>query len=78
MALTQAEKQAVVGEVAEVASRALSAVAVEYRGLSVGQLTSLRAKARETGVHVRVVKNTLARRAVEGTEFECKESCSEQ
>lgn len=71
MALTQAEKQAVVGEVAEVANRALSAVAVEYRGLTVGQLTTLRAKARETGVHVRVVKNTLARRAVEGTEFEC-------
>jgi len=71
MALTLTEKQAVVGEVAEVASRALSAVAVEYRGLSVGQITALRAKARETGVHVRVVKNTLARRAVEGTEFEC-------
>lgn len=71
MALTQSEKQAVVSEVAEVAGRALSAVAAEYRGLSVGQLTALRAKARETGVHVRVVKNTLARRAVQGTEFEC-------
>lgn len=71
MALTQTEKQAVVAEVAEVAGRALSAVAAEYRGLTVGQLTDLRAKARENDVYVRVVKNTLARRAFEGTEFEC-------
>jgi large subunit ribosomal protein L10 len=71
MALTQTEKQAVVAEVADVAGRALSAVAAEYRGLTVGQMTELRAKARETGVHVRVVKNTLARRAFQGTEFEC-------
>ena len=71
MALTYTEKQAVVAEVADVASNALSAVAAEYRGLSVSQLTDLRAKARSTGVYVRVVKNSLARRAVEGTEFEC-------
>lgn len=71
MALTQTEKQAVVAEVADVAGRALSAVAAEYRGLTVGQMTDLRAKARENGVYVRVVKNTLARRAFEGTEFEC-------
>ena len=71
MALTQTEKQAVVAEVADVAGRALSAVAAEYRGLTVGQMTELRAKARENGVHVRVVKNTLARRAFQGTEFEC-------
>lgn len=71
MALTYAEKQAVVAEVADVASNALSAVAAEYRGLSVSQLTDLRAQARSTGVYVRVVKNSLARRAVEGTEFEC-------
>ena len=71
MALTYAEKQAVVSEVAEVANGALSAVAAEYRGLSVGQLTELRQKGRETGVYLRVVKNSLAKRAVEGTEFEC-------
>lgn len=71
MALTFAEKEAVVSEVAEVANRAFSAVAAEYRGLTVGQLTELRVKARENGVYVRVVKNSLARLAVQGTEFEC-------
>ena len=71
MALTYTEKQAVVSEVAEVAGGALSAVAAEYRGLSVGQITELRQKGRETGVYLRVVKNSLAKRAVEGTEFEC-------
>lgn len=71
MALTQTEKQAVVADVSEVAERALSAVAAEYRGLTVGELTALREKARETGVHVQVVKNSLARLAVKGTEFEC-------
>lgn len=71
MALSLADKKTVVAEVAEVAATALSAVAAEYRGLTVGQLTELRKKAREGGVYVRVVKNTLARRAVAGTEFEC-------
>lgn len=71
MSLSLAQKQAVVAEVAEVASGALSAVAAEYRGLSVADMTTLRAKAREAGVAIRVVKNTLARRAFEGTEFEC-------
>jgi large subunit ribosomal protein L10 len=65
------QKKAVVAEVAEVASSAYSAVAAEYRGLTVGEMTELRAKARESGVYLRVIKNTLARRAVEGTEFEC-------
>ncbi len=71
MALTLAEKKAVVSEVADVAARAHSAVAAEYRGLTVGQLTELRANARENGVYLRVVKNSLARLAVQGTEFEC-------
>jgi len=71
MALTQVEKQAVVADVSAVAEKALSAVAVEYRGLTVSELTELRAKARDTGVHVQVVKNSLARLAVKGTEFEC-------
>lgn len=74
MALTYAEKQTVVAEVAEVASNAMSAVAAEYRGMSVTDITELRVKARETGVYVRVVKNSLARLAVKGTEFECLDS----
>lgn len=71
MSLNLEQKQAVVAEVAEVASQAYSAVAAEYRGLTVAEMTDLRAKAREVGVHVRVVKNTLARRALRGTEFDC-------
>jgi large subunit ribosomal protein L10 len=65
------QKKAVVAEVAEVASGALSAIAAEYHGLTVEEMTDLRAKAREAGVYLRVVKNTLARRAVEDTEFAC-------
>ena len=71
MALRLADKQALVAEVNEVAKTAHSAVAAEYRGLSVAQMTEFRAKARAEGVYVRVAKNTLARRAIEGTEFEC-------
>ena len=71
MALTRQEKEAVVAEVADVASSAHSAVAAEYRGVTVTDLTALRAKARSSGVYLRVVKNSLVRRAVEGTEFEC-------
>ena len=65
------EKKALVVELNEVASSALSAIAAEYRGLTVVQMTDLRKQAREEGVYLKVVKNTLARRAVEGTEFEC-------
>lgn len=71
MPLTLDEKKAVVAEVAEVAGSAHAAVAAEYRGLTVHQMTQLRTQARESGVYLRVIKNTLARRAVEGTEFEC-------
>lgn len=71
MALNLEQKKAIVSEVAEVAQGAFSAVAAEYRGLSVAQMDDLRKKARESGVYLRVVKNTLARRAVEGTEFAC-------
>jgi large subunit ribosomal protein L10 len=70
MALNLEDKKALVAEVAEVASKASSVVAAEYRGLSVGQMTELRAKARKSGVYVRVVKNTLARKALAGTLFE--------
>jgi len=71
VALNLEAKKAIVAEVAEVASTAYSAVAAEYRGLTVDQMTALRAKSRESGVYLRVIKNTLARRAVEGTDFEC-------
>jgi large subunit ribosomal protein L10 len=71
MALRLEDKKALVAEVAEVAQRAHSVVAAEYRGLSVAKLTDLRAKARASRVYMRVVKNTLARRAVAGTQFEC-------
>lgn len=71
MALRLADKQALVAEVNEIAASSESAVAAEYRGLSVQQMTAFRASARSEGVYVRVVKNTLARRAVEGTDFEC-------
>jgi large subunit ribosomal protein L10 len=71
MALRLEDKKALVTEVNEVAATAESAIAAEYRGLSVAQMTEFRAKARNEGVYVRVIKNTLAKRAVEGTEFEC-------
>ena len=71
MALNLAEKKAVVAEVAEIASKAHSAVAAEYIGLTVEEMTDLRAEARKAGVYLRVVKNTLARRAVEDTDFAC-------
>lgn len=71
MALSLEQKKAVVEEVAEVARSAHSAVAAEYRGLTVTEMTELREKAKQSGVYLRVVRNTLARRAVEGTEFEC-------
>ncbi len=71
MALNLNDKKAIVAEVAEIAATAHSAIAAQYAGLTVGQMTELRKKARESGVYLRVVKNTLARRAVEGTDFEC-------
>ncbi len=71
MPLALADKKAIVAEVAEVSASAHSAVLAEYIGLSAEQMTALRAKAREDGVYLRVVKNTLARRALEGTDFEC-------
>ena len=71
MALRLEDKRALVAEVNEVASSALSAIAADYRGMTVAEMTDLRVKAREEGVYVRVVKNTLAKRAIGGTEFEC-------
>ena len=71
MPLKLEDKQAIVAEVGEMASTAQSAVIADYRGMSVAEMTDLRAKARDAGVYLKVVRNTLVRRAVEGTEFEC-------
>jgi large subunit ribosomal protein L10 len=65
------EKQAIVAEVNDTASNALSAVMADYRGVTVDGMTELRKVAREQNVYVRVIRNTLAKRAFEGTEFEC-------
>jgi large subunit ribosomal protein L10 len=70
MALNLSQKQEVVAELAEVAAKAHSLVAAEYAGTTVEQMTAMRKKARESGVFLKVVKNTLASRAVAGTEFE--------
>jgi len=71
VAIKLEDKRAIVAEIAEVSAKALSMVAAEYRGITVGKMTALRKKAREEGVYLKVVRNTLARRAVAGTEFEC-------
>ncbi|MBD5772619.1 50S ribosomal protein L10 [Marinomonas colpomeniae] len=71
MALGLEDKKAIVAEVSEAAKTALSAVVADSRGVTVSSMTALRKEAREAGVYVRVVRNTLARRAVEGTDFEC-------
>jgi large subunit ribosomal protein L10 len=71
VALRLEGKKAIVAEVSEVANKAVSLIAAEYAGLTVGQLTELRKTARNSGVYMRVVRNTLARRALEGTKFAC-------
>jgi large subunit ribosomal protein L10 len=69
--ITLAAKKAVVEEVTAVASKAISAVVADYRGLTVNQMTQLRSQARKSGVYLRVVRNTLTRRAFKDTEFSC-------
>ena len=71
MALNLSQKKEVVAELADVAAKAHSLIAVEYKGTTVEQMTAMRKKARETGVFLKVVKNTLASRAIAGTEYEC-------
>ena len=71
MALNLENKKAIVAEVSEVANQAVSLVVADYRGLDVPAMTALRMKARENGVYLRVIRNTLARRALKGTGFEC-------
>ena len=71
MALNLQDKKAIVAEVSEAANGALSAVVADSRGVSVGAMTNLRKQAREAGVYMKVVRNTLASRAVDGTDYEC-------
>ena len=71
MALGLEDKKAIVAEVQEAAKSALSAVVADARGVTVGDMTALRKQARENGVWMRIVRNTLAKRAVEGTDYEC-------
>ena len=71
MSLTLEQKQAVVAEVAAVAAAAPAVIAAEYSGLNVAEMTALRRSARDAGIYLKVVRNTLARRALEGTQFDC-------
>lgn len=71
MALGLEDKKAIVADVQEAAKSALSAVVADSRGVTVSDMTALRKEARENGVWLKVVRNTLARRAVEGTDYEC-------
>ena len=70
MSLNRSEKEAVISEVTDLAAKAQTLVMAEYRGITVADMTNLRAKARSLGVTLTVLKNTLARRAVTGTQFE--------
>ncbi len=71
MPLKLEDKRAIVATVHKIASTAHSAIAAEYRGMTVTQMTQLRVQARQADVYLRVVRNTLARRAVLNTDFEC-------
>lgn len=71
MVLKIEDKKAIVEEVASIAAKAVSGGVADYRGLTVHEMTALRSKARKAGVYLRVVRNTLAQRAVENTDFAC-------
>ena len=70
MALNLDAKKAIVAQVAEIANSSIAAVAADYRGLTVAKVTALRKAGRQAGVHVQVIRNTLARRALVGSHFE--------
>ena len=70
MGLSLEQKQATVSEVSARLGTAQAVIVAEYRGLDVARVTQLRAKARRSGLYLKVLKNTLARRAVKGTPFE--------
>ena len=74
MAIGLEEKKAIVAEVNETAASALSLVIADARGVASNDMTALRASARENRIDLRMVRNTLARRALEGTEYECVSS----
>lgn len=74
MVLRLDDKKAIVEEVAKVASTAVSAAIADYRGLTVAKMNELRSKARNSNIYLKVVRNTLARRAVQGTAFACLDS----
>lgn len=74
MALQKEDKKVIVAQVAEVAANSISAIAADYRGLTVQEMTELRRQARNANVHLQVIRNTLARRALENTEFACMKS----
>ena len=74
MALTLENKKAIVEEVAKYANNAQSLVMADYRGLTVSQMGELRADARKSDIYLKVVRNTLAKRALEGTDFACVQS----
>lgn len=71
MSMNIEQKKAIVSEVAQIADTAPTAIAAEYIGLNVAEMTELRRTARAAGVYLKVVRNTLARRALEGTKFDC-------
>jgi len=71
MSLNFEQKKAIVEEVAGVAAQSPSAIAAEYIGLNVAEISELRKKAREAGIYLKVVRNTLAKRALENTSFDC-------
>lgn len=71
MALKLEDKKDIVAELHAVAERAVAAAVVDYRGLTVVEMTELRAKARKSGVYLKVIRNTLAKRALSGTDFAC-------
>ena len=71
MSLTLEQKKAIVTEIAEVAAKSPTAIAAEYIGLNVADISELRKKAREAGIFLKVVRNTLAKRALEETRFDC-------
>lgn len=75
MAIGLEDKKAIVASVNETANNAMSLVVADSRGVSVSDITGLRKAARENNVELRVVRNTLARKALEGTEFECANEC---
>ena len=73
MALSKSDKESIVKEVKEVASNASSLVISDARGLKVSELSQVRKEATQSGIHIQVIKNSLAKLAFEGTDFGCSD-----